>query len=186
VSAFLYAWRGPLTATRHCGYSLFSPIRYYKYWLLLLYFAYRSLITGDGGETVFTEGWPPGDGDRVEFDEAQAALRKSGDTAGILKEGSWEENMVVRCRSRLSIRPHSSRAVLFYSQNPDGTPDQKSMHGGCPVISGQKWAASKWRIGLNSSMHFSFQMSRVTFLSYHSSHVVRSLGMEWSKRGIPW
>jgi len=93
---------------------------------------------------VFTKGWPPGAGARVEFEEAKKALRESGDVAGILKEDSWEEQMVVRCRSRLSIRPHSSRAVLFYSQNPDGTPDQNSIHGGCPVLSGEKWAASKW------------------------------------------
>ncbi len=79
------------------------------------------------------------------FDEARKALRESGDVAGILGEDSWEEQMVVRCRSRLSIRPHSSRAVLFYSQNPDGTPDQNSIHGGCPVLRGEKWAASEWR-----------------------------------------
>ncbi|KAL3809682.1 hypothetical protein ACHAXA_004233 [Cyclostephanos tholiformis] len=120
--------------TEHLGTNRFATI--------LLYMT--DMKEGDGGETVFTEGYPPGDGIRLEFEEAQVALRKSGDTAGILEENSWEENMVVRCRSRLSIRPHSSRAVLFYSQNPDGTPDQKSMHGGCPVIRGEKWAANLW------------------------------------------
>ena len=29
-------------------------------------------------------------------------------------------------------------------QNPDGTLDKKSKHGGCPVISGTKWAANLW------------------------------------------
>jgi hypothetical protein len=154
VSEFLFVWRGPLTTKRHRG-SLIFPDLTLQILAVTLVPPISLFTKGDGGETVFTEGWPPGDGDRVEFEEAQAALRKSGDTAGILEEGSWEENMVVRCRSRLSIRPHSSRAVLFYSQNPDGTPDQKSLHGGCPVISGQKWAASEWHIRLTSaSMYF--------------------------------
>lgn len=103
------------------------------------------LQEGDGGETVFTHGWPPGQAeeDHVQFEDARNALRESGDVEGILARDSWEEKMVANCRSRLSIRPHSSRAVLFYSQNPDGTPDQNSLHGGCPVIKGEKWAASK-------------------------------------------
>lgn len=105
------------------------------------------LEEGDGGETVFAHGWPAGQAeeDRVQLKDALAALRRSGDVEGVLARDSWEETMVAKCRSRLSVRPHSSRAVLFYSQNPDGTPDNDSMHGGCPVVSGEKWAASEWR-----------------------------------------
>mmetsp|Transcript_28100 Transcript_28100/g.59083 ORF Transcript_28100/g.59083 Transcript_28100/m.59083 type:complete len:672 (-) Transcript_28100:131-2146(-) len=111
---------------------------------ILLYMT--DLNEGDGGETVFTHGWPPGqpESERVEFDDALAALRASGDVEGLLAHGSWEEKMVARCRSRLAVRPHSSRAVLFYSQNPDGSADNMSLHGGCPVINGEKWAANLW------------------------------------------
>ena len=100
----------------------------------------------DGGETVFAEGWPPNqaEGDRVQLNDALADLRESGDVRDLLERGSWQESMVAKCRSRLSVRPHSSRAVLFYSQNPDGTPDADSLHGGCPVIGGEKWAASEY------------------------------------------
>ena len=107
------------------------------------------LEEGAGGETVFTKGWPVGQAeeDHAEFRDAVEALRESGDVENILERDSWEEKMVARCRSRLSIRPHSSRAVLFYSQNPDGTEDKTSTHGGCPVITGEKWAASKYRLG---------------------------------------
>lgn len=121
--------------TEHLGSNRFATI--------LLYMT--DLQEGDGGETVFTHGWPPGQAeeDHVQFEDARNALRESGDVEGILARDSWEEKMVANCRSRLSIRPHSSRAVLFYSQNPDGTPDQNSLHGGCPVIKGEKWAASK-------------------------------------------
>ncbi|KAL3800190.1 hypothetical protein HJC23_001111 [Cyclotella cryptica] len=111
---------------------------------ILLYMS--DLTEGDGGETVFSRGWPPEltEQEYVPFQAALTQLRESGDVAGILEEGSWEETMVARCRSRLAVRPHSSRAVLFYSQEADGTPDQKSLHGGCPVISGEKWAANLW------------------------------------------
>lgn len=122
--------------TEHLGSNRFATI--------LLYMT--DLNEGDGGETVFTKGWPPGQAeeDHVQFNDAKMALRESGDVEGLLKPDSWEEHMVARCRTRLAIRPHSSRAVLFYSQNPDGTPDQQSMHGGCPVIKGEKWAANLW------------------------------------------
>jgi len=122
--------------SEHLGSNRFATI--------LLYMS--DLKPGDGGETVFSHGWPPhlAEEDRIQFKDALASLRESGDVGGVLKQDSWEEKMVARCRSRLAIRPHSSRAVLFYSQNPDGTPDKNSMHGGCPVIHGEKWAANLW------------------------------------------
>ena len=51
--------------------------------------------------------------------------------------------MVADCRSRLAVTPHSGRAVLFYSQHPNGEEDTSSRHGGCPVLVGEKWAVSK-------------------------------------------
>ena len=51
---------------------------------------------------------------------------------------------MAKCRTRLAIRPHSSRAVLFYSQLPNGKVDPASIHGACPVLSGQKYAANLW------------------------------------------
>jgi hypothetical protein len=93
----------------------------------------------DGGETVFTEAWPPGQdlADRVQKDEAIRHLRESGD-GKMLEENSWEEEMVAMCRSRLAIRPYAGRSVLFYSQLPNGEQDGNSLHGGCPVLSGTK------------------------------------------------
>ncbi len=49
-----------------------------------------------------------------------------------------------QCRTRLAIRPNSARAVLFYSQHPNGVADDASLHGGCPVLQGEKWAANLW------------------------------------------
>jgi hypothetical protein len=42
------------------------------------------------------------------------------------------------------VKPHSSRAVLFYSQFPNGEVDPASLHGACPVLEGQKYAANLW------------------------------------------
>jgi hypothetical protein len=103
------------------------------------------LEEGAGGETVFPEAWPPeiAEEDRIPLPEAIKQLRESGD-ADTLKTGSWEEKMAAQCRTRLSVKPNHTRAVLFYSQFPDGTLDPKSMHGGCPVLKGTKLAANLW------------------------------------------
>jgi hypothetical protein len=65
--------------------------------------------------------------------------------------------MVSKCRTRLAIQPHSSRAVLFYSQKPNGEADPASLHGACPVLSKSKFAANLWvwnskyrRVGLET------------------------------------
>lgn len=110
---------------------------------VLLYMT--DLKEGDGGETVFKNGWPedvPVEERRVRSDVLQE-LRRTGEVS-FLKEGSWEESMVADCRSRLAVRPHAGRAVLFYSQHPNGEEDLSSLHGGCPVLHGEKWAANNW------------------------------------------
>eukprot|EP00980_Cylindrotheca_fusiformis_P000596 scaffold154_cov129-Cylindrotheca_fusiformis.AAC.13 len=113
---------------------------------VLLYM--NDLPDGAGGETVFSEALPPEVGGDIQTLEANVIeeLRASGDleAAGI-KPGSWEEAMVATCRTRLSVKPSHGRAVLFYSQYPDGVEDPMSKHGGCPVLQGQtKWAANLW------------------------------------------
>lgn len=108
---------------------------------ILLYMS--DLGEGAGGETLFKNAWPidlPED-QRKSRDVALEELRESGE-ANFLKKGSWEETMVADCRSRLAVRPHSARAVLFYSQHPNGEEDTSSLHGGCPVLHGEKWAVS--------------------------------------------
>lgn len=44
----------------------------------------------------------------------------------------------------LSVRPRMGDALLFWSMKPDATLDSTSLHGGCPVIKGTKWSATKW------------------------------------------
>jgi hypothetical protein len=116
-----------------------------RYATILLYMT--DMEEGDGGETVFPNAWPPEQSDEEHVDIKQAIedLRASGDAA-TLKEGSWEEKMAAECRTRLAVRPRAGRAVLFYSQHPDGREDKDSRHGGCPVLADgkAKWAANLW------------------------------------------
>jgi len=44
----------------------------------------------------------------------------------------------------MSVKPQVGRAVIFWSQDPTGKEDPKSLHGGCEVIKGVKWSATKW------------------------------------------
>jgi hypothetical protein len=57
---------------------------------------------------------------------------------------SWQKRMVGHCRSKMAVKPLKAEAVLFYSQHPDGRVDLSSLHGGCPVLQGTKWAANLW------------------------------------------
>jgi len=41
-------------------------------------------------------------------------------------------------------KPRKGDAVVFYSLDPDLTINPRSLHGGCPVIKGEKWVATKW------------------------------------------
>jgi hypothetical protein len=61
-----------------------------------------------------------------------------------IKPASWEERLVVQCRSKLAVKPKKAEAVLFYDQLPMGGQDDASLHGGCPVLKGTKWAANLW------------------------------------------
>jgi prolyl 4-hydroxylase len=66
-------------------------------------------------------------------------------TVGI-DAGSWERDMVDTCYSAtgLAVEPKKGDAILFYSQTAWGELDSRSLHGGCPVLKGVKWAANLW------------------------------------------
>ncbi|ESQ53753.1 hypothetical protein EUTSA_v10025904mg [Eutrema salsugineum] len=44
----------------------------------------------------------------------------------------------------LKVKPRRGDGLLFYSVFPNGTIDQTSLHGSCPVTKGEKWVATKW------------------------------------------
>lgn len=150
-----------------------------RYATILLYMS--DLEEGDGGETLFAKGWPVGQAeeDHVPLKQALKELRESGD-ASFLKMGSWEEEMVAKCRTRLSVRPNSARAVLFYSQLPTGEPDPASLHGGCPVLKGEKWAANlcKYCFDLSQTCYVVTPVPYQFLASFH----IHYRGLEYSAR----
>lgn len=48
------------------------------------------------------------------------------------------------CNTGIKVKPRAGDALLFWSQNPDTSVDKHSLHGGCPVIAGNKFVATKW------------------------------------------
>ncbi|XP_052203547.1 probable prolyl 4-hydroxylase 3 [Diospyros lotus] len=55
----------------------------------------------------------------------------------------WYE--LSECGKRgLAVKPKMGDALLFWSMRPDATLDPSSLHGGCPVIKGNKWSSTKW------------------------------------------
>ena len=117
----------------------------------------------EGGQTVFPLAPLPNvtsgsDGGSTQVTQMVAAAPKGEDQVsglvagteagqeGLFKPGeeSWEAQLVKQCYTRLSVKPKRGDAVLFYSQHADGSMDGTSLHGGCPVLSGTKWAANVW------------------------------------------
>ncbi|CAI5467395.1 unnamed protein product [Closterium sp. Yama58-4] len=70
-----------------------------------------------GGETVF-----PDAKDTVEKDDTWSECGKQG----------------------VAAKPIRGDALLFFSLTPSAELDLASLHAGCPVISGEKWSATKW------------------------------------------
>lgn len=48
------------------------------------------------------------------------------------------------CDTGIKVKPRQGDALLFYSVSVNGTIDRHSLHGGCPVLAGTKYAATKW------------------------------------------
>ncbi|XVE82427.1 hypothetical protein DITRI_Ditri16bG0003900 [Diplodiscus trichospermus] len=56
----------------------------------------------------------------------------------------WWNELSECGKGGLSVKPKMGDALLFWSMKPDATLDPSSLHGGCPVISGNKWSSTKW------------------------------------------
>ena len=44
----------------------------------------------------------------------------------------------------IAVQPRKGDALLFYNINEMGQTDRLSLHGGAPVVRGEKWLATKW------------------------------------------
>ncbi|MQM13105.1 hypothetical protein Taro_046030 [Colocasia esculenta] len=62
-----------------------------------------------------------------------------------MKDSQVKDNTWSPCASTgYAVKPVRGNAVLFFNLYPDATPDDKSSYGGCMVLEGVKWSATKW------------------------------------------
>lgn len=47
-------------------------------------------------------------------------------------------------KANIAVKPVKGSAVLFYNCLSNGKEDNLTLHGGAPVIKGEKWIATKW------------------------------------------
>ncbi|KAJ8608561.1 hypothetical protein CTAYLR_005961 [Chrysophaeum taylorii] len=95
----------------------------------------------EGGQTVFPLASRPR---RPDLEALDATVEDVDLRDAVTPERSWQRSMVDDCYTKLAVRPKLARAILYYSQHPDGTLDLRAKHGGCPVLRGTKWAANLW------------------------------------------
>ncbi|KAJ4871791.1 2-oxoglutarate (2OG) and Fe(II)-dependent oxygenase superfamily protein [Raphanus sativus] len=63
---------------------------------------------------------------------------------GNVSDVPWWNELSQCGKEGLSVLPKKRDALLFWSARPDATLDPSSLHGGCPVIKGNKWSSTKW------------------------------------------
>ncbi|KAI3460431.1 hypothetical protein Pfo_017094 [Paulownia fortunei] len=76
-------------------------------------------------------------------------VEEGGETIFPAAKGNFSSvpgwNEMSECAKRgLAVKPKMGDALLFWSMRPDATLDPTSLHGGCPVIKGNKWSSTKW------------------------------------------
>jgi prolyl 4-hydroxylase len=91
----------------------------------------------EGGHTAFPFGVFGDAANRVDDEQESAFAERlsSGDST----------TLAPYCASlETSVAPRKGGAILFYSQRPGGELDTRSIHAGCPVAKGVKWASNVW------------------------------------------
>lgn len=95
----------------------------------------------EGGETVFPLSRAHM---RLKETDKDGGGPKATDPSTLFDKDSWEYDLVDACRTRMAVPAIKGSAILFYTQHGNGVLDPKSIHGGCPVLQGEKWAANMW------------------------------------------
>ena len=79
-------------------------------------------------------------------------VAKGGETVFPRFNGAPQPYDFKRCDVGLKVKPEKGKVIIFYDLLANGQMDELSLHGGCPVEEGIKWAANKWV--WNSAMRY--------------------------------
>jgi prolyl 4-hydroxylase len=71
-------------------------------------------------------------------------VTKGGETVFPRAFGNPQPHDMWSCEKGLKVKSEQGKIILWYSLRPNGNVDDNSLHGGCPVKEGSKWAANKW------------------------------------------
>ncbi|CAM9296606.1 unnamed protein product, partial [Ectocarpus fasciculatus] len=102
----------------------------------------QEIISGVDGESADTD-YAPRVSRPLVLSDVQSYLEAKNVTEHFPAKG-FERQMLVTCSTQFALKPVKLRAALFYSQLPDRKKDPMSLHGGCPVVMGQKWLGNLW------------------------------------------
>ena len=71
-------------------------------------------------------------------------VEEGGETVFPRAGGAPQPHDFKDCTKGLLVKPEKGKVIIFYDLYPSGEMDEFSLHGGCPVKEGVKWAANKW------------------------------------------
>ncbi len=77
----------------------------------------------------------------------KACLKRGGQrvaTAIIYLADTEEGGETIFPKAEIDVKARKGNLMLFYSCTPDGETDPQSLHGGAPVLKGEKWILTKW------------------------------------------
>lgn len=95
----------------------------------------------EGGETIFPRVSLTGWGSLPPLPKMIAA----GGHEMLMKQlNNLEKYCDPQATRVLRVRPRQGDALLFFSAQPDGSPDPDSIHGACPPTGGDKWVIQQW------------------------------------------
>ncbi|OIW17284.1 hypothetical protein TanjilG_22396 [Lupinus angustifolius] len=96
------------------------------------------------------------------------------------KDESWSEC----AKMGYAVKPKKGDALLFFNLLPNATIDNRSLHGSCPVIEGEKWSATKW-IHDKVIADIEARIATWTFLPYENGEDMQILHYEDGQKYEP-